>query len=95
MADLFLPTRRGDERRGATVCPADETRRVPNLALAVDSLLWVVIPDVAPLRTPFRGGTACRSLVVTGFLNVSLSVPQVEEDNLDFLSDSLTSSSLL
>jgi hypothetical protein len=30
-----------------------DSRRVPNLALADDSLLYVVIPDVCPLRWPF------------------------------------------
>lgn len=44
------PLRRLDER--AAMGSAD-SRRVPNLALADDSLLYVVIPDVGPLRMPF------------------------------------------
>ena len=51
-AGVTAPVRRLDGRGGARMGSAD-SRRVPNLALADDSLLYVVIPDVGPLRTPF------------------------------------------
>lgn len=50
-AGVTAPLRRLDER--AEMGSAVDSRRVPNLALADDSLLYVVIPDVGPLRTPF------------------------------------------
>ena len=62
---VTAPVRRLDERGGAM--DSADSRRVPNLALADDSLLYVVIPDVGPLRTPFWVGTTCLGFVVTGF----------------------------
>lgn len=47
---VIAPLRRLDER---VVMGSADSRRVPNLALADDSLLYVVIPDVGPLRMPF------------------------------------------
>ena len=47
---VTAPLRRLDEREAMG---SADSRRVPNLALADDSLLYVVIPDVGPLRTPF------------------------------------------
>jgi hypothetical protein len=51
---VTAPLRRLD---GRVAMDSADSRRVPNLALADDSLLYVVIPDVGPLRTPFWVGT--------------------------------------
>ena len=48
---VVAPVRRLDGRGGRTLDSAD-TRRVPNLALANDSLPYVLILDGGPLRTP-------------------------------------------
>lgn len=84
---VTAPVRLLDGRGGATVGSTDR-RRVPNLALADDSLLYVVIPDVGPLRTPFWVGTICRGFEVTGFWRVILSAPQYEKLILLFRSES-------
>ena len=76
-----------DGRGGATIGSAD-SRRVLNLSLADDTLLYVVMPDVGPLRTPFWVGTICRDLEVTGFWKVILSAPQYEKLILLFRSES-------
>ena len=81
------PVRRLDGRGGRALDSAD-SRRVPNLALADDSLLYVVIPDVGPLRMPFWVGTTCRGFAVTGFWRVILSAPQYEKLILLFRSES-------
>ena len=84
---VIAPVRRLDGRGGRTLDSAD-SRRVPNLALADDSLLYVVIPDVGPRRTPFCVGTTCRGFEVTGFWRVILSAPQYEKLILLFRSES-------
>ena len=80
----------------APVRRLDGSRRVPNLALADTALLYVIIPDVGPLRMPFWVGTTCRGFAVTGFWKVILSAPQYEKLILLFRpesSESLASSS--
>ena len=66
-------------RTGVSGKTLDDSRRVPNLASADDSLLYIVTPGVGLLRTPFWVGTGCRCFEVTGFWRVILSAPQYEK----------------
>ena len=81
-----MPVRRLDGRGWRTLDSAD-IRRVPNLALADDSLPYVLILDGGPLRTPPRVVMTCRRLESTGFWIVILSAPQYEKVILLFRSE--------
>ena len=91
----------GDRRlsldgRGGRALDSADSKRVPNLALADDSQLYVVTLEVGPLRMPFWVVRARRCFAVTGFRRVILSAPQYEKLILLFRpesSESLASSS--
>ena len=82
-----MRVRRLDVRGGVTMVSAGR-RRVPNLILAYDFLLYVVMPDIGPLHTSLwvrtRGG-----FKVGGFWRVIISGPQYEKVILLLRSGSL------